>query len=686
MRPENFPTQKVWGFLPGANWDLIKYGKGGGRGCRNSSNLKESAMVLWARVVLLLQCVSVLKSSSIEDPKQLKFQMEVEGSKVVRKGDDLNVTCVTVDSSIPGAEWIQPERMSGGNSNSTTIVGNLLQLKNVQVSGNYTCVAKSKEQDRIERTMLITVQDLPHAPFDLRVSEVTDSSLRLEWYYPLSPHVYTSSKPSHIMYYMVLYKPHNPSWPTHHGKQDLFEISDITENQYTIKNLNSSKEYEFHVLAVNLLGRGPVSKQIYATTKGTVPKSSPTHVKAKYLSQTSLLIRWAKPEIKANANRNHGHYQYSTTSTPRATAYKVYYTSNPDLGIEEWSSQVDIANRDWGGITIISGLAPLTVYTVMVQAYTTNGPTPISPPIQVKTQYRVPSQPSDIRVVNRTTTSISLVWDPPVALEDAQEPLINGTFYENITYEWETVESGTGIDLDSAHHSVGRFEAEAIQEEGHYNEYSEGRYAKVAMKVILTRKLSFYLLQTYVPSGLLVLISWLSYLINPEHVPGRMLVCVATILANSTMFTGFQSQMPTVSYVKAIDVWMMACIAFGIFSLVEFSVVIHMGKRWKDINRTPSPDGSLFARLPFQMLPDSISGRALTKRPPPMWIWNQEDVPPGGISTCCSDVHPVENPPGGKFHLTRNNVYEWIRGFPPGGDVHLVPNPPPTHLVKQPGG
>ena len=69
-------------------------------------------------------------------------------------------------------------------------------------------------------------------------------------------------------------------------------------------------------------------------------------------------------------------------------SYKIYYTNSPDLGIEEWSNQVESAFYDWGGITILSGLTPLTIYTVRVRAYTINASSPLSSPLQVKTQYR----------------------------------------------------------------------------------------------------------------------------------------------------------------------------------------------------------------------------------------------------------------------------------------------------------
>ncbi|CAG0903003.1 unnamed protein product [Darwinula stevensoni] len=124
----------------------------------------------------------------------------------------------------------------------------------------------------------------------------------------------------------------------------------------------------------------------------------------------------------------------SPTPATNTGAYKVYYTSNPDLVMTEWSSMMESSYRTWGGFTIISDLMPLTVYTVRVQAYTNNGITPISLPIQVKTQYRVPLQPNDLRIVNRTTRTIKIKWDPPKALDEDQEPLISYELYWNDTH------------------------------------------------------------------------------------------------------------------------------------------------------------------------------------------------------------------------------------------------------------
>lgn len=63
-------------------------------------------------------------------------------------------------------------------------------------------------------------------------------------------------------------------------------------------------------------------------------------------------------------------------------AYKVYYTTNPDLPMSSWNSRF----IDTNSLTTIGDLTPLTIYTIRVQAFTSVGPGPLSAPVQIKTQ------------------------------------------------------------------------------------------------------------------------------------------------------------------------------------------------------------------------------------------------------------------------------------------------------------
>lgn len=50
-------------------------------------------------------------------------------------------------------------------------------------------------------------------------------------------------------------------------------------------------------------------------------------------------------------------------------------------------------------------------------------------------------------------------------------------------------------------------------------------------------------------------------------------VGILSVLSLSSECTSLASELPKVSYVKAIDIWLIACLLFGFASLVEYAVV-----------------------------------------------------------------------------------------------------------------
>ena len=47
-------------------------------------------------------------------------------------------------------------------------------------------------------------------------------------------------------------------------------------------------------------------------------------------------------------------------------------------------------------------------------------------------------------------------------------------------------------------------------------------YSVAGFEMILTRKISFYVVTYYLPSALFVVVSWISFLVNPEVIPGKL--------------------------------------------------------------------------------------------------------------------------------------------------------------------
>ena len=83
------------------------------------------------------------------------------------------------------------------------------------------------------------------------------TSVRLEWSY---------KGPEDLQYYVIQYKPKN-------ANQAFSEISGIITMFYVVRSLSPYTEYEFYVIAVNNIGRGPPSTAAVTTT-GETGKSS----------------------------------------------------------------------------------------------------------------------------------------------------------------------------------------------------------------------------------------------------------------------------------------------------------------------------------------------------------------------------------------------------------------------------
>ena len=65
-------------------------------------------------------------------------------------------------------------------------------------------------------------------------------------------------------------------------------------------------------------------------------------------------------------------------------------------------------------------------------------------------------------------------------------------------------------------------------------DYYELAYPGVIMRIILRRKISFHLVQTYIPSSIFVCLAWLSVFVPPEQVPGNVFLPI--ILSKKSVY------------------------------------------------------------------------------------------------------------------------------------------------------
>ncbi|CAL8292423.1 unnamed protein product [Lota lota] len=102
---------------------------------------------------------------------------------------------------------------------------------------------------------------------------------------------------------------------------------------------------------------------------------------------------------------------------------------------------------------------------------------------------------------------------------------------------------------------------------------STGWYNRLYIHFILRRHVFFFLLQTYFPTMLMVLLSWVSFWIDRRAVPARVSLGMTTVLTMSTIITGVSSSMPQVSYVKAVDIYLWTSFLFVFLSVIEYAAV-----------------------------------------------------------------------------------------------------------------
>ncbi|XP_051809701.1 receptor-type tyrosine-protein phosphatase F isoform X22 [Acanthochromis polyacanthus] len=330
----------------------------------------------------------------------------------VMPGGSVNLTCVAVGSPMPYVKWTmgqteltKEEEMPMGR--------NVLEVTNIRESANYTCVAISS-LGMIEATAQVTVKALPKPPTSLIVTETTATSVTLTW---------DSGNPEPVSYYMIQYKAKSSD----NGFQ---EVEGVATTRYSIGGLSPYSEYEFRVMAVNNIGRGPPSDPVETRTGEQAPSSPPLHVQARMLSASTMLVQWGPPEEPNGQIRG----------------YRVYYSSDLTAPLSAWQKH----NTDDSSLTTISGLTPDITYSLRVLGFTSVGDGPPSDILQVKTQQGVPAQPSSFEAEAELDTRIVLTWLWPV-----QDPITK--------YELQYWEAGSENKIHKTFNPAGSYAVEGLK-------------------------------------------------------------------------------------------------------------------------------------------------------------------------------------------------------------------------------
>lgn len=103
-----------------------------------------------------------------------------------------------------------------------------------------------------------------------------------------------------------------------------------------------------------------------------------------------------------------------------------------------------------------------------------------------------------------------------------------------------------------------------------------GNYSCLRVLLVFTRDKSFYISTVFVPGIVLVTSSFISFWLDINAVPARVMIGVTTMLNFCTTTNSFRSTLPVVSNLTAMNLWDGVCMFFIYASMLEFVIVNYL--------------------------------------------------------------------------------------------------------------
>ena len=110
-------------------------------------------------------------------------------------------------------------------------------------------------------------------------------------------------------------------------------------------------------------------------------------------------------------------------------------------------------------------------------------------------------------------------------------------------------------------------------------------YSNVGFMIELQRYSSKYFINYYVPSIIFVVVSWVSFMIPPDNVPGRMGLLVTLLLVLINQFGSVVNSQPPNESPTAITIWFLACKIFVALALVAYAFILFKKMKFKKHSR-----------------------------------------------------------------------------------------------------
>ncbi|XP_028405675.1 glycine receptor subunit alpha-2-like [Dendronephthya gigantea] len=103
--------------------------------------------------------------------------------------------------------------------------------------------------------------------------------------------------------------------------------------------------------------------------------------------------------------------------------------------------------------------------------------------------------------------------------------------------------------------------------------YTGKKFTALETYIVFCRRVTSYIFTVYIPAAMIVFLSTVSFWVRPGSVPARVALGITTVLSEATVMSGSLNAYPTVSYLKALDLYTMVCFCFTFCVLIEYAIV-----------------------------------------------------------------------------------------------------------------
>ncbi|XP_013871251.1 contactin-4 isoform X2 [Austrofundulus limnaeus] len=266
-----------------------------------------------------------------------------------------------------------------------------IMIRNIQLrhAGKYTCAVQTKV-DSISIATDVVVRGPPGPPLDCQVTEITETTASLSWRPGMDNH-------SPILSYTI-----QARTPFSLGWQAVTTVPEFLRGKHlsaTVVDLGPWVEYEFRVLATNIIGTGEPSKPSKkARTKEMLPRVTPARVNGGGGGRSELVITWEPVPEELQSGPGFG-----------------YVVAFRPLGAQGWMQAAVTSPEASRYVFKNESIPPFSPYQVKVGVYNNKGEGPFSPVTTIYSAEEEPSRPPGrLRARSISASEVEVAWKPLV--------------------------------------------------------------------------------------------------------------------------------------------------------------------------------------------------------------------------------------------------------------------------------